>query len=76
MTNFLTPPQTHPSIRMNETMDLLFKNSRIHKHATNFNTSSSPFYLDVINYWSLTGNNFKKETDDNTVTFCNNVKCT
>ena len=61
MTNLLTPTPTPYLEKL--TKDILFKKSRIRKHATNFKTSSPPFCVDVINVWSLTGNNLKKESD-------------
>ena len=50
MTNFLTLLPHHPQ---KWTIDLLFKNNRIHKHVTNFKTPTPPFLVDVINVWSL-----------------------
>ena len=61
MTNLLTPAPTPYSEKL--TKDILFKSNRIRKHATNFKTSSPPFCVDVINVWSLIGNNLKKESD-------------
>ena len=59
MTNLLTP--THTPYSQKLTKDILFKNNRIRKHATNFKTSSPPFCVDFINVWSLIENNFKKK---------------
>ena len=61
MTNLLTPAPTPYLQKL--TKDVLFKNNRIRKQATNFKISSPPFCVDVINVWSLIGNNFKKERD-------------
>ena len=61
MTNFLTHvPNAHSQ---KWTIDMLFKNNRICKQATNFKASSPPFCVDVINVWSFIGKNVKKESD-------------
>ena len=61
MTNLLTPTPTPYSQKL--TKDILFKNNRICKQATNFKTSSPTFGVDVINVWSLIRKNLKKESD-------------
>ena len=47
------------------TVKLLFKNSRIHKHMTNFKTHALPrFYVDIINVCSLCYGKWMRQVKD------------
>ena len=51
--SFMTSTKNYQFFDPQITIDLLFKNNRMHKHVTNFKTPPPPFCVDVINVWSL-----------------------
>ena len=72
-------PHQHPSHHpLKWIIDLLFKNSIMWKHVTNFKTLPHPFHLDTINVWFLKHylffyNGVKETPEKKTVE--KNVKC-